>query len=294
MDHALSVAAPAAPRRRELSAGVLLGPASVLILVTLVAPLVLLFRYSLDRFDPTQMIIPAITGANYAAFVSNPFYLGILRLTIEVAASTTFFCLLFGTPIAYRLARTQSRAKSAMVLALILPLFMGATSRTVGWMILFTHGEILSLAVSELGGSSTFDMMFTPTAVVIGVVSFNLPYMVLMLQAVFERIDPALEDAAASLGAAPAHAFRRVVWPLSLPGLSIAAILCFILSMNTYATALLLGGPRFHMMAPQVYTEFADNNNWPFAAATAFILMATTIFLAVLANRMIPERYRAP
>ncbi len=294
MEHALSVAAPAVARRRELSAGVLLGPASVLILVTLVAPLMLLFRYSLDRFDPTEMVIQAVTAANYAAFVTNPFYLGILRLTIEVAAGSTLLCLLFGAPIAYRLARTESRAKSAMVLALILPLFMGATARTVGWMILFAHGGILSLAAATLFGSTRFDLMYTPSAVVIGIVSFNLPYMVLMLQAVFERIDPDLEAAAASLGAAPGRAFRRVVWPLSLPGLSIATILCFILSMNAYATPVLLGGPRFHMMATQVYTEFADNNNWPFAAAIAFILMATTIILAILANRLIPERYRAP
>jgi putative spermidine/putrescine transport system permease protein len=298
MERSLSVGAsagaPAAARRRELSAGLLLGPASVLILVTLVAPLALLFRYSLDRFDPTEMVIQAVTAANYAAFIADPFYLGVLRLTIEVAAIVTLLCLLFGAPIAYRLARTRSPAKSAMVLALILPLFMGATARTVGWMILFAHGGMLSLAASTLFGATRFDLMYTPTAVVVGIVSFNLPYMVLMLQAVFERIDPSFEEAAASLGAAPGRAFRRVVWPLSLPGLSIATILCFILSMNAYATPVLLGGPRFHMMAPQVYTEFADNNNWPFAAAIAFILMATTILLAVLANRLIPERYRAP
>ena len=290
----LSIVAPAAGRRRDLSAGLLLGPASLLILVTLAAPLLLLFRYSLDRFDPAKLIIPAVTASNYLHFVTDSFYLGILRLTIEVAAGSTFLCLLFGAPIAYRLARTQSRAKSAMVLALILPLFMGATARTVGWMILFSHGGILNLGVGLFAPHARFDMMYTPTAVMIGILSFNLPYMVLMLQAVFERIDPFLEEAAWGLGAAPARAFWRVVFPLSLPGLAIATILCFILSMNAYATPVLLGGPRFHMMAPQVYIEFAANNDWPFAAVIAFILMATTILLAVVANRVIPAHYRAP
>ncbi len=272
----------------------LLGPATLLVLLVLLAPLGLLFRYSLDRFDPSQLIIPAVTAANYVGFLTSRFYLDMLLRTIEVAALSTLLCVVFGAPVAYRLARTQSRFKSAMVLALMLPLFMGATARTVGWMILLSHGGVLNLAVRALFGHAGFDLMYTPTAVVIGILSFNLPYMVLMLQAVFERIDISLEEAASGLGATPLRAFVRVVGPLALPGLSIATILCFILAMNAYATPVLLGGPRFHMMAPQVYVEFAANNDWPLAAAVAFILMATTIFLAVLANRLIPDRYRAP
>ena len=125
------------------------------------------------------------------------------------------------------------------------------------------------------------DLMYTPTAVVIGIVSVNLPFMVLTLQSVFEGIDTRLEEAAQGLGAAPARAFWRVVWPLALPGIGIAGILCFILSMNAYATPVLLGGPRFQMMAPLLYWEFGTNNNWPFAAALAFILMATTLLLTL-------------
>ncbi len=275
-------------------AGALLGPATVLVLLVLVAPLALLFRYSLDKFDPSQLIIPAVTAENYISFVGSRFYLDILLRTIEVAAASTALCVVFGAPVAYRLARTTSRYKSAMVLALMLPLFMGATARTVGWMILLSHGGVVNLTLRTLAGHSRFDLMYTPTAVIIGILSFNLPYMVLMLQAVFERIDISLEEAASGLGATPLRAFARVVGPLALPGLSIATILCFILAMNAYATPVLLGGPRFHMMAPQVYVEFASNNNWPLAASVAFVLMATTIALAVLANRLIPDRYRAP
>ncbi len=275
-------------------AGALLGPATLLVLLMLVAPLVLLFRYSLDRFDPSLLVVPAVTAANYLSFFASRFYLDMLLRTIEVAALSTLLCIVFGAPVAYRLARTESRFKSAMVLALMLPLFMGATARTVGWMILMSHGGVVNLALRALTGHSRFDLMYTPTAVVVGILSFNLPYKVLMLQAVFERIDISLEEAASALGATPLRAFVRVVAPLALPGLSIATILCFILGMNAYATPVLLGGPRFHMMAPQVYVEFASNNNWPLAASVAFVLMGTTIALAVLANRLIPDRYRAP
>jgi putative spermidine/putrescine transport system permease protein len=95
------------------------------------------------------------------------------------------------------------------------------------------------------------------------------------------------------MGAAPSRAFWRVVFPLALPGIAIAAVLCFILCMNAFATPLLLGGPRFQMMAPLLYWAFSTDNNRPFAAAIAFILMATTLLLTVAANRMIPRRYRA-
>jgi putative spermidine/putrescine transport system permease protein len=136
------------------------------------------------------------------------------------------------------------------------------------------------------------DLMFTEDAVIAGIVSINLPFTELALQSVFEGIDPRLEEAAASMGAAPARAFRRVVLPLALPGVLIAAVLCFILCMNAFATPVLLGGPRFHMMAPLIYWEFTNNNNRPFAAALAFILMATTLVLSGFANLLIPRRYR--
>ena len=135
--------------------------------------------------------------------------------------------------------------------------------------------------------------MFTEHAVIAGIVAINLPFTVLTLQSVFEGIDPRLEEAAACMGAAPSRAFRRVVFPLALPGMLIAAVLCFILCMNAFATPVLLGGPRFHMMAPLIFWEFSNDNNWPFAGAMAFILMATTLGLTGLAHLVIPRRYRA-
>ena len=92
--------------------------------------------------------------------------------------------------------------------------------------------------------------MYAEPAVIVGIIAINLPFTVLTLQSVFEGIDPRLEEAAASMGAAPSRAFWRVVFPLALPGIAIAAVLCFILCMNAFATPVLLGGPRFQMMAP--------------------------------------------
>jgi putative spermidine/putrescine transport system permease protein len=209
-----------------------------------------------------------------------------------VAVSSTALCLLLGLPMAYTLARMQSRWKSACMLAIVLPLFVGSTVRMVGWMILFARGGMIDSTLRMMTGHG-FELMYTTTAVVAGVVSINLPFVVLTIQSSIETIDTRIEEAAQSLGAPPSRCFWRVVWPLALPGTAIAGILCFILAMNAYATPYLLGGPRFQMMAPLLYWEFATNNNWPFASALALILMGTTLLLTACSNFLIPKRYRA-
>jgi putative spermidine/putrescine transport system permease protein len=290
----VAVARERAVRRREvLSAAALLGPATIIVCLTMVAPLMLLARYSLNRFDPTQLMVTALTPQNYVRFFADPFYLGVLVTTIRVSAVVTAACLALGVPMGWRLARSESRWKSAYVMAMVLPLFIGATTRTAGWMILFAHGGMLDVATRTLFGVKSLDLMNTELAVVIGIVSINLPFTILTLQAVFEGIDPRLEEAAASMGAAPARSFRRVVLPLAMPGALIAAALCFILAMNAFATPLLLGGPRFQMMAPLLYWEFSSNNDWPFAGVLAFVLMASTLALTLLANAVVPRSFRA-
>lgn len=279
-------------RSEATSASIFLAPATFVVLAMLASPLLLLARYSVNRFSPTELMIETVTPENYLRFFSESFYLEVMRTTIGVAALSTAACLVFGLPLAWRIARLPSRWKSLAMLIVILPLFIGSTVRTIGWMILFVRGGVIDVAAKSWFGQN-LTLMFTPTAVMIGIVSFNLPYMVLTIQSVFEGIDERFDEAARGLGATPVRAFWRIVWPLALPGVVIAAVLSFIVSMNAYATPVLLGGPRFQMMAPLLYFEFGSNNNWPFAAALAFILMATTLALTLAAGIVIPRRYRA-
>ena len=284
--------ATAAPGERQSAAAVFLSPALLIITVMLLAPLALIVRFSLNRYDLTELMIETVTGANYWRFVSDPFYLGVLRTTLAVAVSCTLLCLLLGLPMAYRLARTRSRWKTLFMLAIVLPLFVGNVVRMVGWIILFARGGMVDSTLRWSTGHG-LELMYTPLAVVAGIVSVNLPVVILTVQSTIETIDPRIEEAAQSLGAARGRSFWRVIWPLALPGTVIAGVLCFILSMNAFATPYLLGGPRFQMMAPLVYWEFSTNNNWPFASAMALILMATTLGLTVVSNVLIPRRYRA-
>jgi len=273
------------------TAATFLGPATAVVVVMLVAPLLLLLRFSVNRYDPTELMIETVTGANYRRFFADPFYVGVLRTTLGVAGLSTALCLVLGVPLAYRLARMQSRWKTACMLGVVLPLFVGSTVRMVGWIILFAHGGLVDGVARRVSGHG-LELMYTPFAVVAGIVSITLPFVVLTIQSTIEGIDLRVEEAAQSLGAAPGRAFWRVVWPLALPGTATAGVLCFILAMNAYATPYLLGGPRFQMMAPLLYWEFSTNNNWPFAAAIALLLMGTTLALAAGSGVLIPRRYR--
>ncbi len=119
-------------------------------------------------------------------------------------------------------------------------------------------------------------------AVIVAIVGFDLPFMVLTLQSVIEGIDPALEEAALGLGAPPLTGFRKVILPLSLPGAVAGSLLCFILAMNAYATPVLLGEPRFQMMAPLIYNQISEQANWPLGGALAFVLMSATLLITAI------------
>jgi putative spermidine/putrescine transport system permease protein len=280
------------PKNETLTASALLAPATVFIAIGLLAPLGFLLRYSLNAYEPTKkMMVEALTLANYVQFFVDPYYSAILWTTLRISVLVTLACLVLGFPLAYVLARTQSRYKNLLIIAIVLPLFVGNSVRAAGWMVVFGNKGFVNAGLMGLGLiSGPVEIMFTEKAVVIGTIAVNLSFMVLSLQAVIEGIDRSVEEAAFSLGAPPGTMFRRVLWPLALPGILAGTILCFILTMNAYATPFLLGGPLFKMMAPLIYNEFTQKTNWPFGGAIAFILMSVTLTLTVAANLIIQRR----
>jgi putative spermidine/putrescine transport system permease protein len=277
------------------SAGVaLIGPATLFCALQLLVPIAILFRYSLNRFDPASYMVEALTAENYVKFFTDPYYIDILLRTVRVSAVSTFICLVMGFPLAYWLARMTSPLKNLMVILVVLPLFIGNAVRAAGWMTLFGSKGFVNVTLMTLGIiDQPLTLMYTEMAVVVGIITVNLPFMVLTLQSVIEGISRSIEEAALSLGAAPFQAFRRVLWPLALPGTLAGTILTFILAMNAYATPVLLGGPKFQMMGPLVYGQFSQSNNWPFGAAISFVLMAATLVLTLLADVGLRRRGRA-
>jgi putative spermidine/putrescine transport system permease protein len=256
-----------------------LVPALVVTLVIYLFPLLLLGRYSFNAFKPGEFMVTALTLENYVNVIVDPYYRAVLATTISMALAVTILSLVLGIPLAHFISRSV-RYKKALILLVIIPLFVGNAVRAAGWMLALGEQGLVNATLIRLHlVGSPLSIMFTPAAVLIGSISVNIPFVVLTIQSVLEGVGASVEEAASSLGATPFEVFRKVTWPLALAGIRTATVISFILSMNAYATPVLLGGPGFQMMAPDLTDEILAKNNWPLGATLAFVLIATTLGL---------------
>ncbi|TPW26867.1 ABC transporter permease [Martelella alba] len=261
----------------------LILPATALVIMLLVLPMAGLLRISLNQYSPTELMVEAVTGENYLNAITDPFYQKILLVTVAVAVSCTVLSLLLSIAPAYWLARMQSRWKSALIILTLFPLLVGNVVRAAGWMAILSTDGALN-AFLGLFGFGPYKLLYQPAAVVFGTAAVVMPYMILTLSAVIEAIPRQTEEAATNLGAPPLTVLRRILLPQAAPGVVAGCVLVFIMSMNAYATPVLLGGPNFTMLAPAVYDQFVRVGNWPFGAALAFLLLLSTLVLTVLVN----------
>jgi putative spermidine/putrescine transport system permease protein len=267
-------------------------PACLLVLATLIGPMILMFRISLNQFSPAQLMVEAFSFDNYMRAAADPYYQDIILTTLGVALLCTALTLVIAFPAACWVGRLESRWKSLVVIATLFPLLVGNVVRSAGWMALFDRDGLINVALRRAHLiAEPLTLMYTPKAVVFGIVAVVLPYMILTIAAVIESIPRDLEDAAANLGASGLKTFWRVILPLSAPGVAAGSILVFVLCMNTYATAVLLGGPRFKMMVPAIFDQFVRGNNWPMGATLAFMLLAVTMSFTVFGSIAFARRY---
>lgn len=268
-------------------------PAGLLVCVLLVAPMVMMARISLNHYDAASLMVEALTGANYLRAVADPYYQRVMLMTLGVAVFCTVVTVILAFPAAYWLSRMDSRLKSLVTILTMFPLLVGNVVRSAGWIALLGNDGLINAALQGVGlNTAPLKLLYTPGAVVIGIIGIVLPYMVLTLSAVIEGIPRQTEEVAANLGARPFTVFRRVVLPLAMPGVIAGGVMVFILSMNAYATPVLLGGPQFQMMAPAVYDQFNRVSNWPFGAALAFILLAVTLMMTIVGSAALARKYK--
>lgn len=253
------------------------------ILLALPASLALLFFFILPM---VYILIRTLTEngtADFTEFFTDPFYLDILWTTIRVSLVSTAVSLLMGYPTAYYMARTTSRLKQAMVIVILFPFLVSAVVRSYGWMVILGTNGLLNQLLLGLGLiSEPLKLLNTEAAVIIGMIHLLIPYMILSLVGVLQSIDPNVEYAAYSLGASPMTTFRRVVFPLSTPGIISGCVLVFTMSMTSYVTPKLLGGSKFRMMATMVVQEINVNFDWGAASAISYILLAVILAVQVV------------
>lgn len=277
--------------------GVLAGPglafpASLVVLLIIVAPMLMLLVGSFHASAPGAMESAGFTLQSYRRFFTDPFYLKIFGDTVWVSALCTGLALLLGFPVAYFLARTRSRYKSLLIILLVFPLLVGNVVRAAGWMIILGNAGAVNSLLAWLGLiGEPLRLMYTPAAVIVGTTGVVLPYFILTLQSVLEGIDFSVEEAAQNLGASFFTTFVRVVLPISAPGVAAGTVLVFILCMNAYATPVLLGGTGLTMMAPALYDQITKASDWAFGSALAWILVIATLLMALLSHWLINRKY---
>ena len=260
----------------------------------LVLPMLIMLRYSFNVYVPGGLMKVTLSLVNYRQFFSDPYFQHVLGTTVWVAALCTIVSLVLAFPVAYVIARADQRYKAALLILVVFPLLVGNVVRAAGWMALFgTTGALNAVLLWLHLLRAPLHVMYTTTAVIVGIIAVVTPYMIIALQSVLEGIDVKLEEAALNLGASGWSTFWRVTLPLAMPGVVAGTSLVFILCMNAYATPFLLGGPSFKMMAQAIYDQIQSSQNWPFGAALAFILMVATVILTVASQAVLSRRSKA-
>ncbi len=268
-------------RRPALRSTSLLAGSLVWLIGFFLLPLGYLLAVSFAQRSPYGTILWHLGLANYLrAF--QPLYLEIYWRSFGMALLTTAACAALGYPVAYTIAlRVSARWRSVLLMLVVIPFWTSFLIRTYAWMVILrTEGLVNTTLLGLHVLDSPLKLLYTPLAVFLGLVYGELPFMILPLYAVLQKIDRSLLEAAQDLGASRWRAFLKVTLPLSVPGLAAGAVLVFIASVGAFITPDLLGGARTMMVGNLIQNQFALVRDQPFGSAVAFLL--TFVVLALL------------
>jgi putative spermidine/putrescine transport system permease protein len=233
---------------------------------------------------------PPFGTGSYQRFLGDSYYLGVLFNSLFLGVCVSLVCLALGFPLAFLLARSESRWAGLLLLFTTFPLWVSAVVRSFAWMVLFYRGGTVSRLLQGSGlVPPDFQLLGTFAAVVIALAQVLLPIMVLTLYAVIRGIDRDLEHAAMNLGASPAVALWLVTMRLARGGILAGSLLVFSLSVSAFATPSLVGGARAHFMAVTIYEQTLELLDWPFAAAISAILLVIALAVALTYGKLLGE-----
>lgn len=260
--------------RRPLASHLLLAPAALWLLFMLVIPALGLIALSFGKNGPYGVVVWDLGLRNYArAFDAK--YLPVLLRTLGFAGTATALCLILGYPLAYFISFRAGRWRNALLMALMIPFWSSVLVAFYSWMIVLGKEGLLNSALMRMGFiSQPIGFLYSPGAILLGLVYFYLPFMVLPLYSSLEKIPRSLVEAAYDLGASRWTAFRKVTLPLSMPGVVAGCILTFIPCLGDFLTAELLGGPRYYLLGNLISNQFLMAQDWPFGAALTSLLLA--------------------
>jgi putative spermidine/putrescine transport system permease protein len=250
-------------------------------------PILQLFVLSFHAMSGPAEVGATYTLRNFRSFLSDPFFGGILLRTVALGAAVVAACLLLGYPVSYFLARTRSRFRGLLLFLVIAPLLISSVVRNIGWYPILGESGLVNWILMRVGLlHQPIILIGNYTGVAIGLTHALLPFMVLILMTVIQRIDPEIEQAATNLGAGELTTFFHVTLPLSLPGTLAGSLLVFTMAISAYTTPVILGGGKVLVMATYIAEQFRTVLDYGMGACAAAILMIVAVGVTLFAVRL--------
>jgi spermidine/putrescine transport system permease protein len=260
-------------RRPGLRGWLLMSPLLLWLGSFVIAPTAIMLVYSFSQRDELGQVVFDFSLENYAR-VFDATYLKIMLRSVWYAAITTVICLCAGYPVAYFIGRARESWRNKLLMLVMVPFWTSFLIRTYAWIsILKSEGLLNAVLLYTHVISQPLDLMYTPTAVIIGLVYSYLPFMILPIYGSVEKLDNALVEAAFDLGAGPLRAFSLVIVPLTRPGITAGALLVFIPAIGMFAITDLMGGARVPMAGNVIQNQFGQARDWPFGSALGMTLL---------------------
>lgn len=281
--------------RERLTRWLVAGPPFVFMVAFFVLPALIMVAASLRFPGEHGGLAPLhedgawqLTLETYAFFFSDFIYTEILIRSFFVAALSTLLCIVMAYPLALLITRVPKRFRDVMILLVVLPFASNFLIRIYAWMIILGPQSAFSLALNHVITTLGFEpvtLLFSPFAVIVGMVYVHLPFMVLPLYTNLEKHDPILLDAAQDLGANAWERFWKVTWPLSLPGVYAGSALVFIPVLGMFAVPDILGGTGDILIGNLIKEQFLGTRDWPFGSTLSIMLTLMVLAIAALAMR---------
>lgn len=291
-------------RENKSAQGTLLAlPTMVWMMALLIIPLILTAVVSVGQRSPDGNVIYSFSLDNYIRLLGystdcangqpscfDPLYISILWRSLTLAFNTTVFVILLAYPLAYFIARAQPKRRNSFLFLVLIPLWTNFVIRVYAWMILLRQEGVINIVLGAIAHLlhipfQPLDMLYTPGAVLVGMVYEFLPFMILPIYTSLEKIDNSLYEAAADLGANAVKTFTRVTLPLSMPGVVAGTILVFIPVMGTFIVSDILGGRQVILVGNLIQRQFLDARDPTFGSAASLILMVMTLIVTYFYTR---------
>jgi spermidine/putrescine transport system permease protein len=274
------------PLSDRVSAGVLLLPGVVWLVILFLLPLGIMAVISVGSVDPAGHVSLAQPSLDNYGQAFRPEYFPAFVRSMYYAGAATVFSLAIGYPVAYWISRHGGRRKILLLILVMLPFWTSWLIRTYAWMIILRDNGIVNSVLMDTGLiSDPIPILNTDFAVILGMTYGFLPYAILPLFVSIDRLDESLIQAGRDLYASSRGAFLHVTLPLTMPGIVAAALLTFIPALGDFVTPDLLGGTDTTTIAKLVQVIFTSGHDWPYGSALGFLLMAVTIAGTLLALR---------